>query len=232
MRFERLEKQIGKENVEKLQDKTVLIFGVGGVGGHAIESIARSAFGTIIIVDKDTVDITNINRQIIALSSTIGTPKVDVMKQRIKDINPDCNVITYQTFYDFETKETIWDNKIDYVIDCIDTMTFKIDIIKTSIEKEIPYISVMGTGNKFHPEKLDIMPLSKTEYDPIAKVLRKKLRTDYNLNKIPVVASKEIPFKTNTNTPSSNSYVPATAGIIAASYIFNKALKDIMEVKL
>ncbi len=232
MRFSRLKEQITESRFAKIQDKTVLIFGVGGVGGHAIETIARSGFGTIILVDKDTVDETNINRQIIALDSTVGSVKVDVMKNRIHDINPNCNVITYQLFYNFDTKDQIWKHEIDYVIDCIDTITFKIDIIKTCLDKNIKFISVMGTGNKFHPEKLDIMPLSKTLYDPIAKVLRQKLKYDYNLKKIPVVASYEVPLKTRKSTPSSNSFVPSAAGIIASSYIFNQALEDIEEENL
>lgn len=226
MKFERLEQLIGKEKVDTLSKKTVLIFGLGGVGGNAVESVARSGFGTIILVDKDTVDESNINRQLVATLETIDQFKVDVLKERIATINPDCNVITYPIFYNFDTKDEIWSNHVDYVIDCIDTMTFKIDIIKHCINQKIEFISVMGTGNKFHPEKLDIMPLSKTEYDPIARVLRQKLRKEYNLNKIMVVASKEVPLKVNsqTHSPSSNAFVPNTAGILAASYIFNKAI--------
>ncbi|AIO19031.1 tRNA threonylcarbamoyladenosine dehydratase [Candidatus Izimaplasma bacterium HR1] len=225
--FERLIQLIGEEKLEKLKKSTVLIFGLGGVGGSATEAIARSAFGTIILVDKDTVELSNINRQLVALHSTINHTKTEVLKKRILDINPACNVITYNMFYNFETKDQIWQNKIDYVIDCIDTITFKIDIAKVCQDKGIPHISVMGTGNKYHPEKLEIMPLSKTEYDPIAKVMRKKLRIDYKLNEIIVVASKEIPEKTDSTTqsPSSNAFVPNTAGIIAASYIFNKAIE-------
>lgn len=225
--FERLIQLLGEEKVRELSTKTVLIFGLGGVGGNAVESIARSAFGRIILVDKDTVEPSNINRQLVALHSTINQPKVEVLKNRILDINPNCEVITYNMFYNFETKDQIWENKIDYVIDCIDTMTFKIDIIKECQNRGITHISVMGTGNKFHPEKLEIIPLSKTEYDPIARVLRNKLKRDYNLNKIMVVASKEVPLKVDSTTmsPSSNAFVPNTAGILAASYIFNKAIE-------
>jgi tRNA A37 threonylcarbamoyladenosine dehydratase len=231
MRFSRLEQLVGQKNTQKIQDKTVLIFGLGGVGGNATESIARSGFGTIILVDKDTIELSNINRQLLALDSTIDLLKVDVMKNRILDINPDCNVIVYPLFYNFETKDYIWKHSIDYVIDCIDTITFKIDIIKHCMDHSIPCISVMGTGNKFHPEKLQIMPLSKTESDPIARVLRRKLRNDYKLNKITVVASSETPLKVDslTQSPSSNSFVPNTAGILAASYIFNHVLNDIEE---
>ena len=225
--FERLIQLIGKEKIDKLTKSTVLIFGLGGVGGSAVEAIARSGFGTIILVDNDTVELSNINRQLVALHSTINKPKVDVLKERISDINPRCVVKTYNLFYDFESKHKIWENKIDYVIDCIDTITFKIDIVKECFSRNIPLISVMGTGNKYHPEKLEIIPLSKTEYDPIAKVMRHKLRTDFNLNKIMVVASKEVPEKVDSTkqSPSSNAFVPNTAGLLAASYIFNKALE-------
>ena len=130
MIFERLIQLIGTTKFQKIQESTVLIFGVGGVGGGAAESIARSGFGTIILVDKDHIEESNINRQIVALNSTINKLKVDVMKERIEDINLNCKVITYPIFYDFDTKESIWENKIDYVIDCIDTITFKIDIIR------------------------------------------------------------------------------------------------------
>ncbi len=227
MQYSRLEQLIGQHNLQKIQDSTVLIFGLGGVGGSAVEAIARSGYNTIILVDKDTVEESNLNRQLVALHSTINKPKVDILKQRIQDINPNCNVITYEMFYNFDTKDKIWKHKIDYVIDCIDTITFKIDIIKECINRKITFISVMGTGNKFHPEKLEVIPLAKTQYDPIARVLRNKLKKEYNLNKIMVVASKEVPQKTDSTkqSVSSNSFVPNTAGIIAASYIFNQTIE-------
>lgn len=228
MRFHRLKQLIGEEQFQALSNKTVLIFGLGGVGGNAAESIARSGFGNIILVDKDIVELSNINRQLIALDSTIGQPKVEVMKNRILDINKECNVTTHQLFYNFETKEDIWKHKVDYVIDCIDTITFKIDIIKHCMDNHIPFISVMGTGNKYRPDLLSIMPLQDTEYDPIARVLRQKLKKEYPLNKIMVVASKEIPQKvdSHTHSPSSNSFVPNTAGLLAGSYIFNHIMNS------
>ena len=230
--FSRLEQLTSKETVAFLKTKTVLIFGLGGVGGNAVEAIARSAFGHIILVDKDTIEVSNINRQLVALHSTMGKPKVDVLKERILDINPDCKVTTYNMFYNFETKDQIWQNKIDYVIDCIDTMTFKIDIVRETQNRHIPHISVMGTGNKYHPEKLEIIPLSKTEYDPIARVMRQKLKKEMNLNKVMVVASKEVPDKVDSTkqSPSSNSFVPCAAGIIAASYIFNIAINEATQI--
>jgi tRNA A37 threonylcarbamoyladenosine dehydratase len=226
--FSRLEQLTSKETVAYLQTKTVLVVGLGGVGGHAVEALARSAFGTIILVDQDSVEVSNLNRQIVALHSTLNKPKVAVLKERILDINPSCNVITYHHFYDIDSKAVIWENDIDYVIDCIDTITFKIDIVKECLERNIPFISVMGTGNKFHPEQLEILPLSKTEYDPIARVMRQKLKKEWHLKDIMVVASKEVPRKVDSTiqSPSSNAFVPATAGILAASYIFNKAISE------
>ena len=225
--FSRLIQLIGEEKMKQIQASTVVIFGLGGVGGSATEAIARSGFGTIILVDKDTVEASNLNRQLVALHSTINQPKVEVLQRRIHDINPSCNVITYNMFYDFETKHMIWEHKIDYVIDCIDTITFKIDIVKECKARNITSISVMGTGNKYHPEQLEIISLAKTEYDPIARVMRHKLKYDYNLNQIMVVASKEVPEKVDSTkqSPSSNAFVPNTAGIIAASYIFNQAIE-------
>jgi len=225
--FSRLIQLIGEEKMNKITNASVLVFGLGGVGGNAVESIARSGYGTIILVDRDTVELSNINRQLVATTKTIHQTKVDVLQKRILEINPNCNVITHNVFYNVETKDTIWNHKIDYVIDCIDTITFKIDIAKECLNRRIPFISVMGTGNKCHPEKLEIMKLSKTEYDPIAKVMRHKLKREPNYEKIMVVASKEIPTKVDSQklSPSSNAFVPNTAGLIAASYIFNKTIE-------
>lgn len=227
--FERLIQLIGQEKLDELQTKTVCIFGLGGVGGNAVEAIVRGGFQHIILVDKDTIDPSNINRQIIATHSSIGKRKVDVMKERILDINPNATVTTYPIFYNFDTKNQLWKHKIDYVIDCIDTITFKIDIIKECLHRDITFISVMGTGNKYHPNLLEILPLSKTEYDPIARVIRNKLKKEYKLNKIMTVISKEPQQKVDSTkqSPSSNSFVPSTAGILAASYIFNTQIGKI-----
>lgn len=224
--FRRLELLIGPDKLASLQQKTVLIVGLGGVGGNAAEAIARSGFGRIILVDQDIVEASNINRQLIATNKTLDKPKVDVMKQRIKDINPNCEVLTFHTFYDHSSKHEIWDNHIDYVMDCIDTITYKIDLIQEAHKREIPMISVMGTGNKYQPEELHIMRLSKTEYDPIARVIRHKLRHQLNLKDVIVIASKEVPQKPlqETSSPASNAFVPNTAGILAASYIFRIAI--------
>ena len=218
---------IGEEKFELLQKSTVLVIGLGGVGGHATEALARSGIGNLIIVDQDVVDVTNINRQIIALASTVGIPKTVVMKERLLDINKNLKVLTYHTFYDFDTKEEIFNHKIDYVIDAIDTITYKIDIIKECLRRGIPFISSMGQGNKQHPELLEISEITKTSYDPIAKIIRAKLRKEGIKGKVPVIYSKEEPHSQNSKkrSPASNSFVPATAGLIAASYIVNKIIE-------
>lgn len=227
MRFERTIQQIGINKFNLLSKSTVLVLGIGGVGGHACESLARSGVENLIIVDKSPVDMSNINRQIIALSSTIGIPKVEAMKKRLLDINPNINVTTYYEFYNLETKKHILNHKIDFICDAIDTITFKIDIIKEALSKNIPIISSMGMGNKLHPELIEISDITKTSYDPIAKVIRKKLRSERIVGKVPVVYSKEKPFKEDNiaTNPASNSFVPATAGLIMASYIVNKLIE-------
>ncbi len=227
MKFKRTIQLIGEEKFERIRKSTVLVVGLGGVGGHATEALARSGVGKLIIVDKSLVDETNINRQVIALTSTIGLPKPTVMKNRLLDINKDIEVVTYYEFYDFDSKEEIFNHKIDYVIDAIDTVTFKIDIIKECLNRNIPFISSMGMGNKLHPELLEISELSKTSYDPIAKVIRKVLREERITGKVPVIYSKEEPYKVDSESknPASNSFVPATAGLLAASYIVNKIIE-------
>ena len=221
MIFDRLKILIGEDKLNNLKDKTVLVLGLGGVGGHCAEAIVRSGIGNIVIVDKDDVDETNINRQLIAMHSTIGMSKVEVMKQRLLDINPDVNVITYHKFYNAESKAEILNHPIDFICDCIDTITFKIDIIKEALKNDIKIISSMGAGNKFHPEMLEIEYLHKTTYDPIARVIRTKLAKERITGKVPVVYSKEEPIKTNTEVIGSTSYVPSVAGLLMASYVVN-----------
>ena len=229
MRFKRTIEQIGTSKFSMLSKSTVLVLGIGGVGGHAVETLARSGVGSLILVDKSVVDLTNVNRQIIALTSTVGKPKVEVMKDRLLEINPELKITTYHEFYNLETKDKILNHDIDFICDAIDTVTFKIDIIKESLLRKIPIISSMGMGNKLHPELIEINEISKTSYDPIAKVIRKKLRSERIIGKVPVVFSKEEPFKTDNSVsnPSSNSFVPATAGIIMASYIINELITEV-----
>ncbi len=226
--FTRLLPLIQEEGLNTLQNSTVMVVGCGGVGSFAVEALARSGVGRLIIIDKDAVDITNLNRQLIALHSTIDQYKVDILEARIKDINPACEVIKFAEFYTLENKEKFWAYKIDFVIDAIDTVTFKIDIIKTALAKDIKFISVVGQGNRMRPEMIDIRDITKTEYDPLAKAIRVKLRKDRVKGKVPVVFNKEIPFKAKDGSrrPASNAFVPAAAGLTAASY----AVRTLIEV--
>ncbi len=237
MIFQRLEYNIGKENVAKLKNSTVLIIGIGGVGSYTAEALARSGIGTLILVDKDIVDITNINRQIIALHSTIGKSKVEVMKQRILDINPNCNVIIHHLFYDESACETIFNMKIDFVVDACDTLSAKFDIIKHCLENKLMFISAMGAANKVDPTKFEITTLDKTSYDPLARILRKNVKDSGLKGKIPVVFSTETPTraidveidgKTRKEQfpPSSNAFTPSVSGLICASFVVRSIIND------
>jgi tRNA A37 threonylcarbamoyladenosine dehydratase len=223
--LQRLEKIIGNNNIEKLKNTTIAIVGIGGVGGHALESIARSGINNIVIVDKDIVDISNLNRQLISLNSNIGELKTSVAKKRILDINPSCDVNTLNIFLDNTNMEDLFKYKIDYLIDACDTTTTKILLIKECLKRNIKIISCMGTGNKFNPSMLEIIDIRKTSYDPLAKIIRKKLKDEHINEKVMVVCSKEKPLKTEDRTPGSNSIVPSTAGILCASYVINDVLK-------
>jgi tRNA A37 threonylcarbamoyladenosine dehydratase len=226
MVFSRLSQLIDENQIQALTKKTVAIVGVGGVGGHAAEALARSAFSNIILVDFDKVEKSNINRQIVALHSTIGLYKVDVLEKRIKDINPACNVITLKFKYTSQNKEALFTFPIDYIIDAIDSLPDKINLIEEAMSRNIKIISVMGTGRKLHADYLSVMPLSKTSYDPIAKILRKRLKDTIDLKKLPVVSSVE-KAKDNADDslgPGSNAFVPSVAGIIAANYVFLNAI--------
>ncbi|MFP4287287.1 MAG: ThiF family adenylyltransferase [Candidatus Izemoplasmataceae bacterium] len=217
-----------KQGMDKLASATVLVFGCGGVGSFAIEALTRSGVGTLIIVDKDKVEANNMNRQLPALHSTIGKLKVDVMKARMQDINPQLNIITYPIFYTFDTKDLIWENhQIDFILDAIDTVTYKIDIIKEAKKRNIKFLTVVGQGNRMHPEKIVIKELKDTINDPLAKAIRIKLRKERLLNNTPCVASEEIPKKfEGQRRPYSNAFVPATAGLVAASYIVRSIIKE------
>lgn len=224
--LERLEILIGKENIEKLKNTTVLIIGLGGVGGHALESIARSGIGKIIIVDKDIVDITNLNRQIISNKNNIGLNKVDVAEKRIKEIS-DAEVIKINEFINKDNIENLFNEKIDYIIDACDTIETKKELIRQSIKRNIKIISCMGTAKKMNPEKLRITEIRKTSYDPIAKLLRKMMRDEKIKQKIMVVCSDEMPY--NIVKLGSNALVPSTAGILCASYVINDIVGDLDE---
>jgi len=242
--FSRNELAIGKEGLEILKNSTVAILGVGGVGSFSAEALARSGVGRLILVDKDDVDITNINRQIHALLSTIGQPKVDLMKERIKDINPECEVIALKMFYTEETYEEFFSYNPDFVIDASDTISYKIHLMKECLNRNIAIISSMGAANKMDPTRFKIADISKTHTDPIAKVIRTRLKKEGIKKGIPVVFSDESPIVIREDVrqrvgndqsqirkakmpPSSNAFVPSVAGLIMASYTVSQLLKDI-----
>lgn len=225
-RFEREELLIGKDSLSSLSRAKILLFGVGGVGGYTAECLARAGIGHLTIVDADKVDITNINRQILALDSTIGRYKVDVCKERINDINPACEVITKQLFYLPETADEINFYAYDYIADCIDTVAAKVDIISRSIEAGTPVISAMGAAGKLDSAAFRAADISKTEYCPLAKVMRRELRKR-GINHVKVVYSPESPVPPKEGRrPGTISFVPAAAGITLAGEIINDLLSS------
>lgn len=227
MWLSRLNKILSNDEINEIRNKIVLIIGIGGVGGHALESIVRMGINNIIIVDNDVVDITNLNRQLISLNSNIGRKKVNVAKERILDINNDCNVITIDKFITDENILDLFKYNIDYVIDACDTVSTKISLIKECLNRNIKIISCMGTGNKFHPEMLEITELKKTSYDPLARVLRNKFKDEKR--KIMVVSSTEKGMNVNDRIPGSTSLVPSAAGIMCASYVINDILEELWQ---
>jgi tRNA A37 threonylcarbamoyladenosine dehydratase len=243
--FSRTELVFGTEGVEALKHKTVAVLGVGGVGSFAIEALARTGVGKLLIVDKDTIDITNINRQIPALLSTVDRPKVEVMKARIAEINPECEVHALQMFFLEDTKEQLFQHSIDYVVDAIDTLSAKILLIKESTERSIPIISSMGAANKIDPTRFKVMDIAETRIDPIAKILRRELRKLGITQGVKTVCSTEKPRKplesvrrsivppqveASSNVrkakmpPASLAYVPSVAGLIMASVVIHDLL--------
>ena len=222
--FSRTELLIGKAGLEKLQKAKVAIFGVGGVGSYVVEALARAGIGNFALVDNDIVAISNINRQIIATMDTIGKDKVIIAKQRILSINPNAKVETYKEFFLKESKD-LFDETYDYVIDAIDTVTGKIEIIARAKKYNVPVISSMGTGNKLDPSKFEITDIYKTSYCPLAKVMRKELK-ERGIEKVKVIYSKEQPIKANLheeeigrNVPGSISFVPSVAGLMIAGEV-------------
>lgn len=225
--FERLEKIVSKDNLVKFKNTTVMVVGIGGVGGYTVEALVRAGIKNIIIIDSDCVDITNKNRQIIALDSTVGKKKVEVMNSRIKDINKECSVTCLDIFLDKNnTFDIINKYKPDYIVDACDTVETKKEIILSCIKLNINFISSMGTGNKFDPSKLYITDIRKTDYDPLAKIMRKWVKDERIKEKITVLVSKEAPVKTHDRTPGSTSFVPSSAGLLIAAYIFNKIVNS------
>lgn len=222
----RTEKLIGEENIEKLKQAKVAIFGVGGVGGFVLEGLVRSGIGNIDIYDKDIIDISNINRQIIALHSTIGKDKVEIAKQRALDINPNIHINVYKIFYGEDTSSKINLADYDYIIDAIDTVKSKLELIKRAREADVKIISCMGTGKKMDPTRFEITDISKTSVCPLAKIIRKELKKE-NIHHLKVLYSKEEPIKNDENVTSSISFVPSVAGLIIAGEV----IKDIIDWK-
>lgn len=215
--FSRTAQLLGNENVENLFDKHVIVFGVGGVGGYVVEALARSGIGKISIVDNDIVNESNINRQIIALHSTVGMQKVEVLKNRILDINPDCQVFVYNQFFLPENSNDFDFSIYDYVVDAVDTVTAKIEIIKKSKESNVPVISSMGTGNKLNPMGFKVSDISKTKVCPLARVMRNESKKR-GISKVKCVYSEENPV-IQTQTPASVAFVPPVAGLLIASEV-------------
>ena len=220
-KFDRLEMLIGEDKLNDLNNKCVLILGVGGVGGYVCESLARSSIGTLILVDFDTIDETNINRQIIALESTVGLKKVDVLEKRIKDINSNINVIKIDKFIDCDNYVSLFDYDIDFFVDACDTVSTKKTVIKYCLDNNIDFITSMGTGNKFDPSKLEIVDIRKTVNDPLARIMRKFVKDLKTNKKVMVCTSSELPAKTGERTPGSTAFVPSSAGLLIGSYIIN-----------
>lgn len=242
--FSRNELAIGKEGVERMRNTTVAILGVGGVGSFAAEACARSGIGRIILVDKDDIDITNVNRQLVAYLSTVGRSKTEVMKERIADINKECEVIALHKFYTEETAEEFFSYKPDYVIDASDTISYKIHLAQECIARDIKIIACMGVANKMDPTRLQIADISKTHTDPLAKVIRLRLRKAGISKGLPVVFTDEspliireevvdtvgkpdAPIRKAEMPPASNAFVPSVAGLVCASWVMNDIVSDI-----
>lgn len=223
--FVRLEMLIGQENMKRLQEAHVVIYGIGGVGSFVAEALARSGVGKLTLVDFDTVAQSNINRQIHANRETVDRLKAEVMADRIGLINPNCTVSVRTEPYKPENAESFFEEKIDYVADAIDMVTSKLDLICRCVEKGIPVISAMGTGNKLFPELLELTDLYTTANCPLARIMRRELRKR-GVKKLPVIFSKEKPIRPAQlesgklhETPGSTAFVPSTAGLMMASFI-------------
>ena len=221
--FERTALLIGRDNVNKLKNRRVAVFGVGGVGGHAAEALCRSGIGMIDIIDGDVVDITNINRQLIATHKTIGRDKVDVMNERLIEINPHVTVRAIKLFYLPETADTIDLTVYDYIIDAVDTITAKLELVCRASALGVPVICSMGAANKLDPAAFEVTDIFSTSVCPMARVMRSELRKR-SITSLKVVYSKETPV-TKTNPPASASFVPPVAGLILASEVINDLIK-------
>ena len=243
--FARFSMMVGEEGIEKLGKSRVIIFGVGGVGSYTVEALVRAGVGQITMVDFDEISESNINRQLHSLRSTIGKSKIDVMKDRILDINPDCKVeLVKRLVYD-DVDKVLGNNKYDFVVDAIDVIGSKINLIEYCAKNNINIISSMGFGNKMHPEMVEIAKIKNTSVCPMARTIRSILKKK-GITNVPVAFSKEIPVQPNKSelfkeelptefrennkiprktTPGSNSFVPGTAGLVLASYVVRKLLE-------
>jgi len=248
--FSRTELLFGKEGMEKLKNARVAVFGIGGVGGYTVEALARSGVGSIDIIDDDKVCLTNINRQIIASRKTVGKYKVDVMKERILDINPDANVVAHRCFFSAETADQFDFSQYTYIVDAIDTVSAKIELVLRAQEASVPIISCMGAGNKLDPTRFEVADIYETSICPLAKVMRRELK-QRGVKKLKVVYSKEPARKPledmsiscrshcicppgtarkctiRRQIPGSNSFVPPVAGLIIAAEV----IKDITGIR-
>lgn len=222
--FSRTELLVGAEGIEKLKRSRVAVFGIGGVGSYTVEALARSGVGTLDLIDNDKVCITNLNRQIIAAHSTIGEYKVDAAKRRILDINPAAAVNTYKTFFMPETADEFNFFAYDYVVDAIDTVTGKIQLIMQADRAHTPIISSMGAGNKMDPSAFRVADIYKTSVCPLAKVMRRELKKR-GIKRLKVVYSQEVPV-IKTQPPGSNAFVPSVAGLIMAGEVINDLLRS------
>lgn len=227
---EKIENLIGEEKLEKIKKANICVFGLGGVGGYAVEALVRSGIGSITIIDNDIVKESNLNRQIIANTKTIGQSKVSCFMDRIHEINPDCNVQPIEMFF---TENSDFDvMPYDYIIDCIDTVSAKLELVCRAKKQGIPIISSMGTGNKLDPSKLCITDISKTSVCPLARVMRYELRKK-GISHLDVLFSTEEPLKPNKiieehgrHAPASMIFVPACAGLKIAAYVIGSIIKD------
>lgn len=220
--FKRTEMLLGKDNVNKLKDKKVAVFGIGGVGSFACEALIRCGIGNLTMIDYDIIDITNINRQIHATFKTIGKPKVEVMRDRALAINPNINITIYNECFDSSNKEILLDKEYDYIVDSIDMVSSKLELIEEAKLRDIPIISSMGAANKLNPTLLQVSDIYETYMCPLAKVMRKELRKR-EIKSLKVVWSEERPVR--KKGLGSSSFVPPTAGLIIASEV----IKDILE---
>lgn len=231
--FERTGLLLGEEAVALLQKKRVAVFGIGGVGGFTAEALVRSGIGAIDIIDKDVVDITNINRQIIAVHSTVGRPKVEVMRERLLDVNPDCEIRMHECFFLPETAEQFDFSVYDYVVDAVDTVTAKLELALRAEQAGTPIISAMGAGNKLDPSRFEVADISKTSVCPLARVMRRELKKR-GIDHLKVVYSREEPLTPKQrleeggrrSLPGSVAFVPSVAGLMIASEV----IRDLTEM--